>query len=63
MIQEAAVDLCLAISLLTEVFKWIYLLSYVRNTYVSFLLTKILLKAYKKKSGLDNDLPVFKGKF
>lgn len=62
MIQEAAVDLCLAISLLTEVFKWIYLLSYVRNTYVSFLLTKILLKAYKK-SGLDNDLPVFKGKF
>lgn len=62
MIQEAAVDLCLAISLLTGVFKWIYLLSYVRNTYISFLLTKILLKAHKK-SGLDNDLPVFKGKF
>lgn len=52
MIQEAAVDLCLAISLLTEVFKWIYLLSYVRNTYVSFLLTKILLKAYKKNQDL-----------
>lgn len=52
MIQEAAMDLCLPISLLNEVFKQIYLLSYVRNTCISFLLTKVLLKAHKKNQDL-----------
>lgn len=52
MIQEAAVDLCLAISLLNEVFKQIYLLSYVRNTCISSFLTKVLLKAHKKNQDL-----------